>query len=234
MERCVDRADEITVSNRFLQNRFGGELVYHCRDTSILDPGKFSPAESKHRLCLEGKKVLMFLGTPREHKGIDDLIQSMDHIRAPQAHLAIVGAGEGDASPGKKNVTIFPRMPFAQLGETLAAADIVIIPQRHTSDTVGQMPAKIFDAMSMAKPIISTPVSDIPEVLGGCGYLVEPGNVRKLAETADYILSHEEEAREKGRAARRRCVELYDIKKMEEKLAALVGKAAGEKRERKK
>ena len=47
MEHLISRADGITVSNRFLQNRFGGELAYHCRDTTVLDPEKFDPAKSK-------------------------------------------------------------------------------------------------------------------------------------------------------------------------------------------
>jgi len=38
--------------------------------------------------------------------------------------------------------------------------DVVIIPQRENFATLGQMPAKVFDAMAMAKPTIATNVSD--------------------------------------------------------------------------
>ena len=93
-------------------------------------------------------------------------------------------------------------IPFKDLPEHLAAADVVVIPQRNTSDTVGQMPAKIFDAMAMAKPIVSTRISDIPDVLGDCGYLVEPGNVQQLAEAMNHVFNHPEEALIKGKKAR--------------------------------
>jgi glycosyltransferase involved in cell wall biosynthesis len=83
---------------------------------------------------------------------------------------------------------------------------VVVIPQRKTSDTVGQMPAKIFDAMAMAKPIVSTRVSDIPEVLGDTGYLVDPGDVEQLASAINHVFSHPEEARLKGKQARERCI----------------------------
>ena len=56
MEQFVSQADEITVSNRFLQKRFGGELLYHCRDTSCLSPENFDSMESKRNLGLGQKK----------------------------------------------------------------------------------------------------------------------------------------------------------------------------------
>ena len=86
------------------------------------------------------------------------------------------------------------------------------------------MPAKIFDAMAMAKPIVSTRVSDIPDVLGDSGYLVEPGNVQQLAEAINQVFNHPEEALKKGKKARERCVARYDIKVMEKQLLELVEK----------
>ena len=61
MERMVARADGITVSNRFLQNRFGGELAYHSRDTEVLNPAHYEPKIIRNALGLTGKKILMFL-----------------------------------------------------------------------------------------------------------------------------------------------------------------------------
>jgi glycosyltransferase involved in cell wall biosynthesis len=229
MERLVNGADGITVSNKFLQNRFSGTLLYHCRDTSILDPEKFDQDYAKEKLGVKNKKVVMFLGTPRKHKGVDDLVQAMNQIDDPDVRLVIIGAEDGlnslseDCRLGDRLV-LLPMIPFKDLPEHLAAADVVVIPQRKTSDTVGQMPAKIFDAMAMAKPIVSTRVSDIPEVLGDCGYLVEPGDVQKLADAIDHIFNHPEEALLKGKKARERCIARYDIKVMEKQLLELVEK----------
>lgn len=223
MEKLLRFADGITVSNHFLRKRFSGEILYHCRDTSVLDPTKYDSAEVKQKLGLEGKKIIMFLGTPRGHKGVEDLIASMVQVRAHDAHLVIVG-GNADSFPQNDRVTVVAKVPFTELGEYLSTADIIVVPQRQTSDTVGQMPAKLFDAMAMGKPIITTPVSDIPEVLGDCGYFVEPGNVSQLAETIDYVFEHEGEALLKGRKARARCIELYDLKVLEKQLLGLMRK----------
>ena len=98
-----------------------------------------------------------------------------------------------------------------------------------TSDSVGQIPARLFDAMSMGKPIVATRVSDIPEVLGDCGYLVDPNKPLQLADTIQYISNHFDEALLKGRAARERCKQMYDIHSLESGLCDLVEQVAYKK-----
>ena len=228
MERLAGYTDAVTVSNRFLQNKFNGILVPHCRDTSILDPGRFDSEAIKKTWGLQGKKVLMFLGTPRPHKGIDDLRVALERIDDSNVYLLIVGADDPTSFCGAKwgavrgRVRVLPKIPFENLPEYLAAADILLVPQRQTTDSVGQMPAKLFDAMAMGKPIIATRVSDITEVLGDCGYLVDPGKPDELADAMRYILDHPEEAQRRGQGARERCKRLYDIRNMGAKLRELI------------
>jgi len=50
--------------------------------------------------------------------------------------------------------------------------------------------------MAMAKPVIAANVSEIPEILNGCGWVVEPENPRQLAETIQYVYEHPIEAKE--------------------------------------
>ena len=78
--------------------------------------------------------------------------------------------------------------------------------------------------MAMAKAIITTPISDIPEVLGGHGYLIEPGNPEQLAKTIKNIFANPEEARLKGQNARKRCQELYDLKVIKKELISKIEK----------
>ena len=78
--------------------------------------------------------------------------------------------------------------------------------------------------MAMAKPIITTPISDIPEVMGENGYLVEPGNPDNLAETIKNIFVNPKEAWVKGQNARKRCQEFYDLKVMKKKLTLQIEK----------
>ena len=224
MERLIGFANSTIVSNRFLQNKFSGTLIYHCRDTSILDPEKFDSDSIKNRLGIKNRKVVMFLGTPRAHKGIQELFIAIEKINDPDVILVLVGADSSIQShidnmkSNQDRIVVFPKIPFKDLPEYLAVADILVIPQRRTTDTEGQIPAKLFDAMAMAKPIITTPISDIPEVLGENGFFIEPEDPDQLANTIEYILSHPEEALLKGKKARERCKELYDLKVLEKEL----------------
>ena len=228
IERLVGEADAVSVSNRFLQEKFKGALLPHCRDTSVLDPQKFNPDEMKERIGLADKKVVMFVGTPRPHKGLDDLLAAFKKIGDLNVKLVIIGAENQQEflkrvdHSIRESVVVLPKTSFQKLPELLSAADILAIPQRRTSDSVGQIPARLFDAMSMAKPIIATRVSDIPEVLDNCGYLVDPNKPSQLADAIKYILNHSDEARVKGDAARARCRQKYDIHNLESGLSGLI------------
>lgn len=106
----------------------------------------------------------------------------------------------------------------------MAVADVLVIPQRRNFATIGQLPAKVVDAIAMAKPIITTNVSDPPEILDGCGWIVEPENTEQLAETIQYVLNDSKEAEEIGWKARQKFIEKYSWDVMEKVLVKVFGK----------
>jgi len=57
----------------------------------------------------------------------------------------------------------------------------------------------------MAKAIIATNVSDIPEILDNCGWIVEPENLKQLAKTIKYVLDHSIEASKMGLKVQEKC-----------------------------
>jgi glycosyltransferase involved in cell wall biosynthesis len=97
-------------------------------------------------------------------------------------------------------------------------SDVVVIPQKKCNASAGQLPAKVFDAMAMAKPIIATSVSDLPAILRDCGWLVDPENVGELAMSIKYVLEHPDEGKTMGCKARKKCIEMYSYDAMERPL----------------
>jgi glycosyltransferase involved in cell wall biosynthesis len=97
-----------------------------------------------------------------------------------------------------------------------------VVPQRDSSDTRGQVPAKLFDAMALGRPIVSTRVSMIPEILEGCGLLVPPGDATALGAAVARLLDRPDEAGALGAAARRRAVERYSFEAARRALYPLV------------
>jgi len=92
--------------------------------------------------------------------------------------------------------------PHALMPELLALSDMVVLPQRRTPIASAQVPAKVFEAMAMAKPIVATRMSDLPEILDNCGLLVEPGDIAQLAAAIERLLHDEPLGAELGRRAR--------------------------------
>ena len=228
-EKLIHFADEITVSNNFLEKKFGGTIIWHGRDTDNFNPQKYNRKllMKKYKIN-DSKKVIMFLGIPREHKGVEILINAVSMIKNKDIVLFIVGIGDNDNYGKKLTKTAkemlgdkyrgFDIQPFEKISEFLALADVVVIPQKKNFATIGQVPAKVFDAMAMAKPIIATNVADLPEILDGCGWIVEPENTEKLTETIQYVLDNPDEAEEMGQEARKKCIEKYSWNVMEKNL----------------
>ncbi len=233
-ERATKRADAITVSSQFLQRKFGGTIVVHGRDTERFDPARYPSGEAKGPLGLPpNRPVVMFLGTPKRHKGISDLIDAMRTIGGGNALLALVGFPEGHRLRTRaeetlgNDVRVFGHEPFERIPEFLAAADVVTVPQRESPATVGQTPAKVFDAMAMARPLVVTSVADLPEIVADGGWIVPPGNPAALAVAIKEALENREEAKRRGRAARERCIERYSLQAMSRVLEAVLAQAAG-------
>jgi glycosyltransferase involved in cell wall biosynthesis len=215
VEKLVARADAVTVASRFLERRFGGTLLPHVRDTEAWDPARYDRGAARARLDVGESKVVMFLGTPRGHKGVDDLVEAVGSL-GPDVVLALVGVDPSRSGASRwsapSHVRVIGEIPFDDVPRYLVAADVVAVPQRDTTDTVGQVPAKLFDAMALGRPIVSTSVSMIPEILEGCGVVVEPGDVSALAGAIKRLLDNADEAATLGRRARERCEARYSFR----------------------
>jgi len=215
-------ADNVTVSGSFLQKKYGGAVVRHVRDTGFFNPANFNKDLLRQKYGIKEKdKIVMFFGTPRPHKGLEVLVEAMSLVNRDDIKLIIVGVDDRDrycrnvVKKAKDKLTgkleIFGLQPFKKVPEFLSMANIVVIPQEKSSSTVGQLPAKLFDAMAMAKPVIATQVSDIPEVLNGCGWIIKPDDTEKLRRTIQYVIDNPGEAEKTGLNARKRCVERYSM-----------------------
>jgi glycosyltransferase involved in cell wall biosynthesis len=216
VERLHGLADGITVASRFLERRFGGALIPHVRDTQAWTPGTADPTEARRRLGVKDERVVMFLGTPRGHKGVDDLAAAVARLGRPDVVLALVGADLDEAAARRlraacAGVRVVGQVPFDAIPGFLEAAHVVAVPQRDTPDTRGQVPAKLFDALALGRPIVSTRVSMIPEVIDGCGVLVPPGDVGALAQGIARLVDDPPAAAALGRRARARAVERYSF-----------------------
>ncbi len=228
MESLITRADAVTTSTRFLQQKFNGYYLPNSKDTQLFNPATFNPEASREKYGLSGYRVLMFPGTARPHKGLEDMLIALDKLNQPDLRLVIVGGRKPDsyeddllARWGRWLIKL-PRFSMAEMAEVVSAAHVVVVPQRNYETAKAQFPLKLTDGMAMAKPILSTTVGDIPEILIGCGYFAEPESPDQLAAQLSTIFQNWEDAVHMGLKARARCIEHYSLNAMASRLQALM------------
>ncbi len=228
IEKLVSKADAVTIDTQFLQDRFGGVYVPNGKDTEMFAPGEYDAKISRERYGLSEYRVLMFPGAPRPHKGVEDVLIALDKLNQADLRLAIVGGSPYDDYDDRliekwgRWIIKLPRCPVEAMPEILAAAHVVVVPQRDTLTARAQFPLKLSDGMAMAKPVLSTRVGDIPDILGDTGYLVDPSSPDQIAEQIELIFNNLEEACEKGQRAREKCVEKYSLETMASTLSQVI------------
>ncbi len=230
MEGLVKQADAVTIDTEFLQKRFGGVYVPNGKDTDLFDPSKYDPDVSRDRYGLSGYRILMFPGAPRPHKGVEDVLVALEQLNQPDLRLVIVGGSPYDnydeqlqAKWGRWLIQL-PKCPVGVMPFVVAAAHIVVVPQRDTATARAQFPLKLTDGMAMAKPVLSTTVGDIPEILGETGYLVAPSCPEQIAVKITEIFEDMAQANARGQKARARCVEKYSLEAMASTLSQVLAR----------
>ncbi|MEH2330209.1 glycosyltransferase family 4 protein [Nostoc sp.] len=228
MESLINHADAITADTQFLLNRFGGIYIPNGKDTCLFDPQKYDPQISRQKYGLAEYRVLMFPGAPRPHKGLEDVLIALDQLQESDFRLVIVGGNPYDNYDEQlierwgQWIIMLPQMSIEQMPEVVAAAHIVVVPQRDTSVARAQFPIKLMDGMAMAKPVLATRVGDIPEILNEVGYLVDPASPEQIAEQIKLIFQDLEIANEVGKKARNRCLEKYSVEKMASTMESVI------------
>ena len=228
MEKLVSYSDAVTVNTKFIQNRFGGVYLPNGKDTTLFDPSKYNPEMSRSRYHLSEYKILMFPGAPRPYKGVEDVLMALDLIDQSDFKLVIVGGSPYDnyddilMETWGRWIIKLPNFPAEKMPEIVAAAHVIVVPQRDHPATRAQFPLKLTDGMAMAKPVLASRVGDIPEILGDTGYLVEPNSPEQIADTLQLIFQDLHVANDRGLQARKRCVELYSIEAMANVLSNVI------------
>jgi glycosyltransferase involved in cell wall biosynthesis len=209
----VRSAAAVTVSTRALRARYGGTLLRHGPDEAAFDPARPELADRAALRARFGlpvdRKLALFAGRPRPHKGWEVLVDAL--LRPEAAGWELVAAGPATPAHAAAAEALGPR--FHALGVVaneempalLAACDAAPAPQLDEPYARAQLPAKVLEAMAMARPVVASSVGDLPEILGGGerGWLVPPGDAPALARALAGIAADAEGAARRGEAARR-------------------------------
>ena len=224
------------VSNSWLEERFGGVVVPHVRNTDALDPARFVEAIASRRQQqgMDGRSWVGFIGTIREHKGVEDLVAAVAMLSGPSAPgLLLAGVdfehafskailAQARQSLPEERLRIVGAFDGAELPSWVGAADIICIPSRDTPGGVGQIPAKLFDGMSMARPVVASNVNDMRSILEGCGATFPAGDVAALSAELARLSTDSGLSARLGQAARARAIAQFSVKSARLALRGLI------------
>jgi len=171
-----------------------------------------------------------------EQKGQLTLIEAAAEARrrGGKFHLTLIGDGEmrGDieAAIGRARldaeVTLAGWKTPAEVRAAIEKARAFILPSYAEG-----LPVSIMEAMALARPVISTYVAGIPELVlpGETGWLAPAADAGKLADAMmAAIAASPGRIAEMGRAGRERAIGRHDIDEIAQKLKALFNEAMQE------
>lgn len=216
--------DAVVASNRPLAEKLGGTALHTPVDTERFDPERYDRAATRAELGFDDAEFAAgFIGTPREAKGIDALVDAVsgadDDVRG-----LIVGSADDDYGKRLKrratdDVVFVPPVPHSEVPRYYAALDALVLAQQRLPDSKFQFPAKLPEAMSMGTPVIATAIGDIPYAVGDAGVLVDdptPAAIR--AAIAEIRLNRAAY----GSRARTRAIKLFGAEAIGEAFADLL------------
>ena len=176
---------------------------------------------------------MVCIGRLCEQKGQLLLVEAAHLLKQRGIAFTLVLAGDGEMRAAVETaiaryklndqVRITGWISSLQVREALLAARVLVLP----SFAEG-LPVVIMEAMSMRRPVLSTFVAGIPELVqhGETGWLVPAGDVQRLAAAMQLCLRTPVDVLDRmGEAGRQRVLERHDIDTEATKLAALFRQA---------
>ncbi|HET6351611.1 MAG TPA: glycosyltransferase [Coriobacteriia bacterium] len=237
MERFLDDVDFILASspNMVEHSQFLAPRADKCRVVPFgihVEDFASTPEIEKRaaelRALHEGHKIVLFIGRLIYYKGTDVLVRSMGALGAgnalADAHLVMIGRGPLEAQLREiavaggtiGRISFLPPQPLPEIVAWYHAADVFALPSVARSEAFGLVQV---EAHASGTPTVSTNLTTgVPFVNQHelTGLVVEPHDVRGLAEALDKLLADDELRARYGEQAKARALADFSVPRMVE------------------
>lgn len=193
--------------------------VQKCKDVRVINnvvshPPRPVDAPAPRNTALPLR--LTFLGKIMDAKGVFDLVELLSSNRAEyEGKVLLTVGGNGEVERFKELIdsrNLGSMVRYAGWVDAegkdrlLRDTDVYILPSYFEG-----LPISILEAMSYGKPVISTPIGGIPEIVedGVNGLLVKPGDLPALKSAIDRFLADPSLLQSMGNASLRRVEPFY-------------------------
>ncbi|WP_082353524.1 glycosyltransferase family 4 protein [Corynebacterium deserti] len=223
LRKIGDDVDIVTYISGYTLGRFQRAFGTHPTFVHLpsgVDVNVFHPATPEQRSATRAKlgigddtPVIVCTSRLVPRKGQDSLIEAMDKValKHPDAQLLIVGSGRYESTLRKlaegtfANVRFLGRLDYAEMINTLAAADIFAMPARTRGGglDVEGLGIVYLEAQACGIPVVAGDSGGAPEtVTSATGVVVRGSDVEKLASTLVGLLDSPQRRATMGAAGR--------------------------------
>jgi glycosyltransferase involved in cell wall biosynthesis len=128
----------------------------------------------------ERVRRFLFLGRLDPEKGLFELLEAFERVRAEHPDVTLTIAGEGPAldelrARAGDGVSFAGRIPYERLGEVFDAHDCMVLPSYSEG-----MPLSVLEAAAHRRPLIVTDVGDLRLLFGERIRIIPPRDVSAL------------------------------------------------------
>ncbi|MDQ3729975.1 MAG: glycosyltransferase [Actinomycetota bacterium] len=228
-EGLIPDADAVTVSNSALRARYDGTIIPHARNEASFDPASFDRDAVRSRYGITpDDRVVLFLGTPRLHKGLFEILDALEAIGDPRLKLCLIGTITEpplrERLMQSPRTVLIPNRPFSELPENMLVGDAICLLQDPEHPIARyQMPAKFTDALAMGVPILARVTPPLQEAADR-GLLIPVDSV-DFAERLEETLTSPSRDPDRARKAREEFLETYSYRSVSPRLVSVVNGA---------
>jgi phosphatidylinositol alpha-1,6-mannosyltransferase len=180
-----------------------------------VDAARFAPVSNSEELkvefCLQGRRVVLFVGRLARRKGVKEFVQNSLPVivqEFPQACFVVAGGNPTESLAHREDVLseihaavrelnlqehvrLRGEVSDDELVKLYQCCDLVVLPALETVEDVEGFGMVLLEAAASGKPVIATRVGGIPDAMddGKTGILVEPGDYRQLSKSALELLT---------------------------------------------
>jgi glycosyltransferase involved in cell wall biosynthesis len=204
---------------KFVEAGFPADKIV-VKANFMIDPLVYKPT-----IIRTMPKFALFVGRISEEKGIKTLLQAWSRLANPPA-LNVAGVGPLEASiQGVMNVNPLGRQSAAEVSELMQQAAFLVLP----SEWYEGFPMVLVEAFAHGLPVLATRLGSMADIIedGKTGLLFNPGDAADLANKAQWLLDHPQQAQALGDNARQVYLEKYTPEQNYQQLMTIYAQAMG-------
>jgi lipopolysaccharide/colanic/teichoic acid biosynthesis glycosyltransferase len=165
------------------------ELIYNWANEIQIKP---APGNDLSAFALTGRFTIVYAGTIGPAQALDTVLHAAKLIEASEPRVQFILVGDGievarlralAAEIDARSVRIMPRVPQEEIGNLLAAADVLLVHLKDEPLFRITVPSKTQFYLAIGKPILMGARGDAADLIvkAGAGVAIEPQDVSALA-----------------------------------------------------